>query len=250
MPFTLSHPLGALPLKWLSPRLFSTTGLIFGSMAPDYEYFIKRYPSPTLGELGWGIFLFDLPLAILGAFVFQLLIKQPLLQHLPHPLDRRLSGYAQAPFLSYLGRHWLIFLFSILLGIGSHLLLDWLTNPGVGPLAGTVLTTATIGIGPFSATPLLLADHAFSILGLLLLVGIVVRLHRPSADFRQASRGRKWVYWGLLVATAAFLVATEWQQADGFEGFKKGVTTGVWALFAGLVGASVFIRLILRTKAS
>lgn len=249
MPFTLTHPLGALPFKWISPKWFSTTGLVFGSMAPDFEYFIKRYPSPTLSELGWGVFLFDFPLAILGALLFHLLIKQSLLLHLPRPYDQRLSGYAHDPFLSYLGKYWPIFLASVLLGIGSHLLLDWLTNPGEGPLAGTFMTEKAISPGPFEASPLLLLEHAFSFLGLFVLAWLVLRLNNPISYFQPAAKGTKWLYWGLLLFWAGLLILAEWRQANGFEGARKGVTTLIWALFAALVAASVLIRFFRRIRA-
>jgi hypothetical protein len=249
MPFTLAHPLGALPFKWISRRWFSTTGLVFGSMSPDFEYFIKRYPTPTLSELGWGVFLFDFPLAILGALIFHLLIKEPLLLHLPGPYDRRLSGYAHAPYLSYLGKHWAVFLFSILLGIGTHLLLDWLTNPAQGPLAGTALTTASLLTGRLEASPLLLLEHAFSFFGLFILLWLVLRLHQPAPSFQPATKGTKWLYWALLLFIVLFLVGAEWRQEEGLDGARKGVTTLVWALFAALVVAAVLMRFFRRIRA-
>ena len=41
MPFTFSHPAIVLPLKYLPKKWFSFTGLIIGSMTPDFEYFLR-----------------------------------------------------------------------------------------------------------------------------------------------------------------------------------------------------------------
>jgi hypothetical protein len=41
MPFTFAHPAIVLPLKHLPKRWYSLTGLIIGSMTPDFEYFIR-----------------------------------------------------------------------------------------------------------------------------------------------------------------------------------------------------------------
>jgi hypothetical protein len=39
MPFTASHPAIILPLIYLPGKWISLTGLVIGSMTPDFEYF-------------------------------------------------------------------------------------------------------------------------------------------------------------------------------------------------------------------
>ena len=245
MPFTLAHPVGALPLKWVKRSLFSTTGLVVGSMAPDYEYFLKQYPSPTIGETTFGVFFFDFPLAILVALVFHLLVKQPLIRHLPQPFDLRYSGYAQSPFLSYLGKHWLVFLTSILIGIGTHLLLDWVTHPIHGPLAKTSITAVT-NIGPLRTRPLIVAERTFDVVGTALLFLLILRLKKPSACYSKVLSMNKWVFWFLFTAITAAVMIWEWQEAGGFAGTGIFVTVLIWALTVGLVTASVLIKLLER----
>jgi hypothetical protein len=41
MPFTFSHPAIILPLKYFKKKWFSLTGLVIGSMTPDFEYFVR-----------------------------------------------------------------------------------------------------------------------------------------------------------------------------------------------------------------
>ena len=41
MPFTFSHPAIVLPLVRKSGHWFSATGLIIGSLTPDFEYFMR-----------------------------------------------------------------------------------------------------------------------------------------------------------------------------------------------------------------
>ena len=247
MPFTLAHPAGVLPLKWLKRSWFSTTGLVVGSMAPDYEYFMKQYPSPSIGETFWGAALFDFPLALIVAFVYHLLVKPPLVQHLPAPYDYRYSGYLQNSFLSYLGRHWLVFISSIILGIASHLLLDWSTHPFHGPFRQTALTSV-VTIGPIRELPLLLIERLFDGLATVILFLLLLRLKNPVADYARVPMANKWVYWGLALMTIAALVIWEWQQAEGFVGFAHTITTLIWAIVCGLVVASVLIKLVKRNE--
>jgi hypothetical protein len=249
MPFTLAHPAGALPLKWIKKGWFSTTGLVVGSMAPDYEYFLKQYPSPSLGETLWGALLFDLPLALIVALVFHLLVKRPLIRNLPQPFDHRLSGYAQTSFLSYLGKHWLVFVVSMLLGIATHFLLDWSTHPFKGPFGNTAFTEV-VTIGSLRTRPLIIAERTFDVVGTLVLFLLMMRLNKPAPDCVKASAINKWAFWLFLFLTIGLLLAWSWFEKGGFEGVGVGVTVGIWAVAAGLVTASVLIRLLERGQSS
>jgi hypothetical protein len=82
MPFTLSHPLFAAPLKKMLPFL-STTGLILGSMSPDLEYFIAMQPFRSIGHSIEGFFLLILPVCIAFACGFHNIIKPSLPELLP-----------------------------------------------------------------------------------------------------------------------------------------------------------------------
>ncbi|SEP14833.1 DUF4184 family protein [Paenibacillus sp. OV219] len=57
MPFTFAHPAYALPLKFINPRYLSATGLVLGSMAPDFEYFLTLEPHQTIGHSFSGLFV-------------------------------------------------------------------------------------------------------------------------------------------------------------------------------------------------
>lgn len=245
MPFTLAHPAGALPLKWIKKEWFSTTGLVVGSMAPDYEYFLKRQPTPSLGETFWGSLIFNLPLAIIVALVFHLLVKGPLIRHLPQPYDYRYSRYGQSIFLNYLGRHWHIFLLSVLLGIGSHHLLDWMTHPIHGPFKKTLITEI-VTIGPIRDRPLVFLERFFEGTALLVFAYVLLKINRPAASFMRVEKKSKWLYWGILASTFALLLLWEWYASGGINSFAVGITTVLWAAAMGLVTASVLIRLVYR----
>jgi hypothetical protein len=128
MPFTLSHPLFAAPLKKGLPSL-SLTGLILGSMAPDLEYFIAMQPFRSIGHSLSGFFLVALPICIALAFAYHRIIKPALPAMLPNAL-----GVNQ--FAAYLNRPWrmattaerLFFLLSLFIGFYSHVFLDHFTH--------------------------------------------------------------------------------------------------------------------------
>jgi hypothetical protein len=55
MPFTFSHPAIILPLAYLPKKWYSMTGLVIGSLVPDFEYFLRMsmagYHSHTIAGL-------------------------------------------------------------------------------------------------------------------------------------------------------------------------------------------------------
>ncbi len=131
MPFTFSHPAAILPLAYLPKRWISLTGLIIGSMIPDFEYFIRMKPFSQYSHTILGVFWFDLPLAILIAFIFHNLVKNSLFNNSPAFLQVRLADYKNLDWNNYFRKNWLIVIISILIGTFSHLLWDSFTHETV-----------------------------------------------------------------------------------------------------------------------
>lgn len=126
MPFTPAHP--AVVLFLLKSRKFSATGLVIGSMAPDFEYFFKmsvgtRYSHPLAG-----MFYFDVPVSLLLALVFHSLIKGPLIDNLPAIVRARLQLLRHSDFVTYLKNHVLVFVWSSLLASFLHIVWDAFTH--------------------------------------------------------------------------------------------------------------------------
>jgi hypothetical protein len=128
MGFTFSHPALILPGKNLPARYCSFTGLIAGSMVPDFEYFITLNKESVLSHTWYGVFLFDLPLAILLAFAYHLLIRPVLVPNLPGYFKKRLSRFMCFNWPRYYNRNKFVVITSILAGIASHLLWDSFTS--------------------------------------------------------------------------------------------------------------------------
>jgi hypothetical protein len=127
MPFTFSHPAAILPLNWLPKKWLSLTGLVVGSITPDFEYFARMKIESKYSHTWIGLFWFDLPLAILLMFIYTKFIKDKLIDHLPEWLNSRLSAFKT----SYKAYHYpvVVIVISILIGAGSHLFWDDFTHP-------------------------------------------------------------------------------------------------------------------------
>jgi hypothetical protein len=126
MPFTLSHTAAVVP--FIRSRYFSATGLIAGSMAPDFEYFIRMNIQGIYGHTFWGLFYFDLPVSIIIALLFHVAAKRNLLDNLPYFLQSRFREVRELDFISYLKDHKTIFILSAILGSVTHVLWDGFTH--------------------------------------------------------------------------------------------------------------------------
>ena len=125
MPFTLAHGVAARPLWHGSGRCLPLSGIVVGSFAPDLEYLAHLDTERTIGHTLGGVFLLDLPLAVVLLVLWHGLIKQPVAAlfspRLRPPID-------QAPFpFRPVGRSGLV-VASVLVGIAGHFLWDGFTH--------------------------------------------------------------------------------------------------------------------------
>ncbi len=131
MPFTFTHPAIILPLQKAFPKWFSMTGLIVGSLVPDFEYFIRMTPYSEYSHTIWGTFSFNLPLGILLTFIFHLIVKKDLIENLPEGWQRKLFLLKELDWIDYFKKHWIIVVISIIIGAYSHIFWDAFTHRDV-----------------------------------------------------------------------------------------------------------------------
>lgn len=128
MPFTFSHPAIVLPLMSLKKSWRSSTGLVIGSITPDFEYFMRMEGKSFYSHTIAGIFWFDFPLAIALCFIFHLVVRNPLFDNLPWFLNRRLIKYKSFQWTEYFSKNFIIVCISILIGALSHIFWDSFTH--------------------------------------------------------------------------------------------------------------------------
>ncbi len=128
MPFTFSHPAVVLPLAKLTKNWLSLTGLIAGSIAPDFEYFFRMRMYSGISHRLEGLILFDLPTGVVITFVFHNLIRNSLFDNSPALVRRRVEIFKDFNWNRYFVDHWFAVIISILIGSMSHLFWDSFTH--------------------------------------------------------------------------------------------------------------------------
>jgi len=129
MPFTFSHPAIVLPLEKFSGKWLSMTGLIIGSITPDFEYFIRMKIQSDYSHTIFGALWFNLPLGIFLCFVFHEIVIKELIENLPKSFQMRLHKLKEHNWNIYFQKNWMIVCLSILIGAYSHILWDAFTHP-------------------------------------------------------------------------------------------------------------------------
>jgi hypothetical protein len=124
MPFTVSHIAVAPPLaRWG----LIMSALVVGCMAPDFQYYLCLSTNNNWGHSPEGLVLFSLPVAFCVLWVFHQFLKRPLLGLVPLAHRRRLLPYAGS-FAFWPAKRCFSILFSIAVGMLSHVLLDSFTH--------------------------------------------------------------------------------------------------------------------------
>ena len=130
MPFTFSHPAIVLPVTYLPKKWYSLSGLIVGSMTPDFEYFIRMKDYSKYSHTWKGLFWFDVPLGLILIFIFHNVVRDILIEYLPFSLNIRFSSFSKFNWNKYFQRNIIVVLISLIVGIASHIFWDSFTHSG------------------------------------------------------------------------------------------------------------------------
>lgn len=213
MPFTLAHSAAVLP--FFRSRYFSITGLVVGSMAPDFEYFIRMNVKGIYSHTLWGLLYFNIPVSIALAFLFHEVVKYRLIDSLPTFLQSRFQDIRRFDFKSNFKAHPLVFIYSCLLGAITHIFWDSFTHNG----RWFVTHLSMIYEGRFVTVngvhyPLWYAlQHISTYVGLLILMIYVLRIKPVPGQYS----GMSWIYWISVVVITSLVVLIRFQFPIGVE---------------------------------
>ncbi|MDR0331401.1 MAG: DUF4184 family protein [Chitinispirillales bacterium] len=193
MPFTFSHPAAVLPLAYLPKKYVCMTGLVAGSLAPDFEYFLGITMRSEHSHSVGGIFWFCLPVGLLLCFIFHDIIRNSFIDNLPLFLKKRYYNAKKFNWNRYFVKHWFVAILSVLAGAGSHLLWDYFTH---GQYSAYQLPSTVVG-------------------GLIVCFAVFIT---PKSEW---VAGRvDWRYWLVFLVLAAAIAYIRFP--SGWQGFEVG----------------------------
>ncbi|WP_168119547.1 DUF4184 family protein [Paenibacillus sp. HB172176] len=242
MPFTFAHPAFAFPLKWINRKYVSLTGLTLGSMAPDMEYFLHFEPYRSIGHTLPGFFRQAIPLSIIFAIVFHLIVKKSLALHLPSAFHLNHRAYHMlGEWRMNSVASWLIFLISLFIGFVSHLTVDSFTHSsGFFAMHFPSLKFTMIMDRPLYK----LLQYGFSLLGLgFIAMTILYYLFRSNSDgagVPEIPASQKLLFWS---CTFVIAIGATWIKLETRGGFPN-LSVMFVAPFSGFCVGLVFSSLV------
>ena len=162
MPFTLAHAAAALPFqRWHVNR----SALVIGTLAPDFEYFIRMKPDDRFGHTPVGAIVLTLPLAVAVLWIFERYVQAAVYSVLPNALRWRLPPPGR--FETFRGpREILLAVACIGLGIVTHLFWDLFTHPTGWAYDRWSLLRENVTIPPMWPVPVYkVLQHGSTIIG-------------------------------------------------------------------------------------
>jgi hypothetical protein len=238
MPFTFSHPAIVLPLTYLPKRWFSLTGLIIGSMTPDFEYFLRMKIQSLYSHTINGLFWFDLPLGIILAFIFHLLVRNTLFGNLPYFINSRLSEYKSFQWTYYFKHHWLVVCISVLIGAASHLLWDSFTHQHGYFVAAIPQLTQKVTLLGKDVFLFKILQHGSTLIGTIVILYAFLKLPIN----QNTSKSINYKYWSIVSFLALLVIFLRMAFGLGFRQYGHLIATGIAAVMIGLVLAPLFLK--------
>jgi hypothetical protein len=231
MPFTPAHPSIILPL--VKSSRVSATAIIIGSLVPDFEFFFQMREVDNIGHHWYGVFLFDLPVALLFCFLFHNLIRNLLIENLPAILRNRLSFAQDFNWNSYARQNKYQVLFSLLAGIASHILWDGFTHYDGLFVELIPLLATPIKIQNLTMPVYYLLQVVFSLLGLLVVLWAVFKLPFNKEERKTNSNKAFWPALLIIFFSILLIRIIGWPAYNSF-----------WGVFMALMGSICYSLLL------
>jgi len=240
MPFTFSHPAITLPLTYLPRQWISLTGLVIGSLTPDFEYFLRMRIESSYSHTIVGLFWFNLPLGLLLAFIFHNIVRDSLLDNLPVFLKSRFSTLRRFDWNKYFKKNWLVVTISILIGAASHIFWDNFTHNYGFFVETTPALANKINLLGMQVPIFKILQHSSSIIGGLLIVYAIYKLPKDSKIIGSVTVK----YWVILAGITLIIIVIRLLSCLEFKQYGNLIVTGI---SAGLISLMLTPWLI-KTK--
>lgn len=246
MPLTFAHPAVILPFSRKS-RYINFSAMVLGSMAPDFEYFLRGRPIAEIGHTFSGFIFYNLPIVALIYLIYHLFVHQTLVNHLPIFLQNHYTKRADSNVILKV----IVFCYSALFGMLTHVVWDSFTHiGGFMVLKYPALFTYTFNIYGFYIPLYKFLQHGSTMLGLATIFGymFVRALPYRKHNISNVKPKQKLIFWAslfLLTTLSIFL----WYLIDYVSIFRYGVLVVriIDSFFVSLLLMSLLLKYVRKS---
>ncbi|MET3195185.1 DUF4184 family protein [Bacillus sp. OAE603] len=244
MPLTFAHPAAVLPFSRKS-RYINFSAMVLGSMAPDFEYFLRGQPIGEVGHTFTGFIFYNLPLVSLIYLIYHLFVHQPLMNHLPVFLQDNYSNRLESKNTLKL----VVFIYSAIFGMFTHIAWDSFTHiNGYMVLMFPAVFTNTYNIYGFNIPLYKFLQHGSTLFGI---ISIVCYMYFRALFQRQKNSTiytrNKLIFWLILILLTIFFVFL-WYLIDDVSILSYGIVVVriIDSSLISLLLVSLFLKYVKR----
>jgi hypothetical protein len=208
-------------------------------MSPDFEYFLRLSSSSRYSHTWMGVLWFDLPLSVIIAFIFHLLVRNVLIDHLPRFLSNRLAIFKQFDWTEHFKKYFPVIIISIVAGTCTHLLWDGFTNKGGMFVKEIAVLDETFNLAGRTIKWYNVIKLFSNILGTVVVMYALLRLPVTNKIKRPSSFFPFWTTVGII--TASFVAARVYMGLN-IKPYTHIVIAIITGLFVGLVLMSFIVK--------
>lgn len=236
MPFTLAHPAAVIFSK---NKHFNLMGLILGSMAPDFIYFILFNPSSNLGHTFLGFLLNNLPLCYLLNYLIIKFIRIPFILNLPFGLSRYYTYLLNYRVNIKSIKDIIVFGYSSILGMVTHVFWDAFTHSNGFFVLNINFLKININFFNFQIPLFKIIQHGSTLIGIIL---ILIYLNKIKKESNKDIISSKLKYHFIAIFIQIIVIIFSYIFFNTF-GIGRFVVTFINGLFVGyLISSILFSR--------
>ncbi|WP_427109800.1 DUF4184 family protein [Lysinibacillus xylanilyticus] len=239
MPLTFAHPAAVIPFCRKS-RYINFSAMVLGSMAPDFEYFLRGQPIGEIGHTFTGFFLLNLPLVIMIYFIYHQIIHLNVVHYLPNFLQITSSYKVEG------SKTWktVVFCYSALFGMLTHVVWDSFTHKHGFMVVNFLVLTKTFSVYGFQIPVYKFLQHGSTLMGISLIVGYMyykASLNKNKDTSKIGAKNK--FYFGALLFILTLLYVCLWCMIDWVPISSYGVM--VVRIIDSLFGSLLTISLVI-----
>jgi hypothetical protein len=214
MPFTISHAAVVLPFSRLLARWRLLSAVVIGAMVPDFGLFFPWRVPRFETHSAMALLAFCVPVGVATYWVFQYLIKTPLIELLPEGAYARWRQFSSpANFASV--RQWILAAAGVLAGAVTHLVWDAFTHENARGIRMIPWLEEPVDIGSHRVAGARLLQDGSSLIGLIVVLGLIgygLRRGRESRVPHRPLRAEERAVWILIYLVLAAALTAAWLQ--------------------------------------
>ena len=213
MPFTISHAAVVLPFSRLLARWRLLSAVVIGAMVPDFGLFFPWRMPRFETHSAMALLTFCLPVGMATYWLFQYVVKTPLIEVLPEGAYARWRAVSSAADFASI-RQWILAACGVLAGAVTHLVWDAFTHENArGIRMIPWLEEPVVDIGNHRMAGVRLLQDGSSLIGLFIVMAVawygLRRGHEPAAPTRPLQPAER-VAWALAYGTGAVALSAAW----------------------------------------